>query len=95
MSDDTRTLKDLAKEALSVQDASNLSGVVHSWSRAITRLRALLEQNNKGGTHAVNTHPINQLWADKVASLTDTQSIGLTDLSKAYEAVTRVAQSED
>lgn len=67
---DTRTLAQLAQEALDVQDASNLSGVVHGWSRSISRLRELLPDV---GTEKINTHPINVLWADKVAHLTLTQ----------------------
>ncbi len=69
MSEDTRTMADLAREALQVQDACNLSGVVHSFSRAITRLRVLLEAEGNGGTSAVNTHPVCMLFTDKLADL--------------------------
>lgn len=69
MSDDTRTMADLANEAIRVQDACNLSGVVHSFSRSISRLRVLLREQGRESTEDVNTHPICQLWADKIASL--------------------------
>lgn len=92
MNDDNRSLKDLAKEVLAVQDACNLSGVVHSWSRSMTRLRQLLADQ---GTSAINTHPINQLWADKVAHLTGTQGESMASLSDAYRAVNRVSESEE
>ncbi len=90
-STDTRTMADLAREALNVQDACNLSGVVHGFSRSITRLRALLEADGKAGTHAVNTHPICMLWSDKIASLTETQGIAFGDLTAAYDGVKRLA----
>lgn len=58
MSKQSRSLRDLAREALDVQDASNLSGVVHGWSRSISELRALLPA---AGTADINCHPINRL----------------------------------
>jgi hypothetical protein len=84
---DTRTMADLAREALAVQDACNLSGVVHGFSRSISRLRALLEAEGKGGTDAVNGHPICQLWADKIASLAGVQDVGCEAYSAAYQTV--------
>ena len=63
-----KTLKQLAQEALDVQNACNLSGVAHSFARAMTDLA-------DHGIHgdARNTHPISVLWADKIAHLTRTQ----------------------
>lgn len=77
---DNRTLGQLAAEALVVQDACNLSGVVHSWSRSISRLRQLLPY---AGTDEINGHSINILFASKVASLTNCES-GLV-FSTAYD----------
>jgi hypothetical protein len=85
---DNRTLADLAREALAVQNACNLSGVVHGWSRSISRLRELLPDL---GTDGYNRHPINQLWASKVHDLT---GMGLSDLDaygKADEECKRLA----
>jgi hypothetical protein len=65
-----RTMKELAQEALDVQNACNLSGVVHSFARAMTDLRAVAEAEGWAGTQNINTHPICQLWADKIADLT-------------------------
>lgn len=73
-----RTIKELAKEALDVQDACNLSGVVHAFSRAITDLRANLPN---AGTDEINRHPVCVLWADKIRSLTYAE----TQFSKAYQ----------
>jgi hypothetical protein len=94
MSEDTRTLADLAAEALRVQDACNLSGVVHSFARSLTRLRAILEERGKGGTDAVNRHPICWLWSDKIASLTGSQMGGITEMHDAYRAVTALAETK-
>lgn len=60
-----RTMKELAQEAIDVQDACNLSGVVHAFSRAMT---CLCEMGM--GTNERNTHPIAVLFSDKIASLT-------------------------
>lgn len=68
---DTRSLQELAAECLQVQDACNLSGVVHGWSRSIRRLREVL---GNPGTDELNKHPINVLWADKVAHLTNAEN---------------------
>jgi hypothetical protein len=75
-------LHDLAREALAVQDASNLSGVVLGFSRAIASLRQILPS---AGTDAINTHPVCVLWADKVAHLTGTQTWGHDAVMRAYQ----------
>lgn len=64
---DHRTLVQLVREVLMVQDACNLSGVVHGWSRSMRRLSFLLPNM---GTEERNRHPVNVLWADKVKHLT-------------------------
>lgn len=74
--DDTRTLAQLAKEALQVQDACNLSGVVLGWARAMRRLNQLLPNL---GTDARNHHPVNVLWASKCADLTGCESYSRLD----------------
>jgi hypothetical protein len=78
-----RSLKDLAQLALNVQDACNLSGVVHSFSGVITDVRANLEAEGKGGTDAVNQHPICVLFSSKIASLTNSETS--STFSLAYE----------
>lgn len=89
--EDSRTLSDLAREALDVQNACNLSGVVLSFGRSIVRLRRLLESEGGGGTNETNQHPISQLWADKIASLTHTQWDNSWS-SAAYRAVYEMAE---
>jgi hypothetical protein len=80
-----------AEEALNVQDACNLSGIVHSWSRRLARLNEKSEIWAKLGTDGRNSHPINILWADKVAHLTGTQSLGLSKVMDAYSECKRLA----
>jgi hypothetical protein len=68
---DNRTEQELIKEAIQVQDACNLSGVVHSFSRAMSRLWAITHADggeNKG-TEWVNTHRVARLYASKIQSL--------------------------
>jgi hypothetical protein len=75
-----KTIQQLASEALSVQNACNLSGVVHSFSRALTDLRANLPN---AGTDEINNHPISLLYASKIESLTTCSAY--KRFSNAYE----------
>jgi len=81
-----RSLVDLAREALAVQDACNLCGVAQSFARAMIDLG-----DHTRGTDERNGHPITILWADKIAHLTGTQSIHADEagerVSRAYRAV--------
>jgi hypothetical protein len=70
------------EDAISVQDACNLSGVVHSWSRMMDKIWKESRAMEKG-TDFVNRHPINVMFADKVASLTGSNNF--SRYSKAYE----------
>lgn len=79
-----RTWKELAQEAIHVQVASNLSGVVISFATIISEVRHRLESEGKGGTDNVNNHPICRLYSDKIAHLTGTQSLGNDRVSDAY-----------
>lgn len=86
-----KTLPELAQQVLDVQDACNLSGVVHAWSAAITNLRELMPT---AGTEVINRHPINKLWADKVAHLTGTQNLLCQEVDDAYGVVSEMAASK-
>jgi hypothetical protein len=68
-SEDTRTLHELAREALLVQDACNPLGVSRSFARALRRLNTLLDAEGQGGTRALCEHPVAVAWASKIASL--------------------------
>ena len=84
MSEDNRTIYDLVANALDCQDASNLSGVVHSFSRDITRLRTLLNEQmgDKFSTDILNRHPVCVLYSSKIASLSGSET-GMR-FSRAY-----------
>ena len=61
-----KTLQDWAKDALQVQDARNLSGVVHSLSELVTWLRGTYPGR---GTEWYNRHPLVVLYVSKLDSL--------------------------
>lgn len=82
-----RTETQLIAEAWAVQDACNLSGVVHSFSRALTDLRAACPDQ---GTDFYNHHIVSQLYADKIRQLAIQSDY---DLSKAFSAAYDVSQS--
>ena len=87
-----RTLQDLAREALQVQDACNLSGVVHAFSRAITELREILRNDGIVDTNTINQNPICCLWASKIHDLA---RMGLSDHERfrvAYDACRELAE---
>lgn len=85
-----KTLSELAREALEVQNACNLSGVVHSFSRVVSQLRACLPE---AGTTEINEHPIVRLWVDKLASLSGTQNSSSWAM-EAYRQVRDMAKSD-
>lgn len=80
---DSRTLAQLARDALIVQDACNLSGVAHGLVLTVARLRAIYPTAN---TDTINRHPIVKLWVDKLASLAGTQH-GCDWVMAAYREV--------
>lgn len=63
-----KTENELIREAWLVQDACNLSGVVHSFSRSISRLWQIADEENRD-TFWVNQHIISKLYADKIKQL--------------------------
>lgn len=64
-----KTEQELIKEAIQVQDACNLSGVVHSFSRAMSDLWAIANASGGKGTDWINTHRVARLYASKILSL--------------------------
>lgn len=56
------------QNALDIQEATNLSGVVHQFSRD---MKVICEQVRAagGGTEHVNRHPICRLYAEQIAWL--------------------------
>lgn len=66
----SRSIKELANEALAVQDASNLRGVVTSFSNLLTDMAKHVNGN-------LASHPIVRLYAHKIASLCAVESSNL------------------
>jgi len=71
------------QDAILVQDACNLSGIVHAFSRIMPKIRATLESEGTFSTDAVNGHPIAVMYASKIASLAGSDTFD--DFSKAYD----------
>jgi hypothetical protein len=74
MEDDQRTMKDLCRNAVDVLSAVNLSGIVHAFSRDISRLRVLLDKEPGFSTEVLNSHPICVLYASQITELTHSES---------------------
>ena len=62
-------MKRHCRDAIQVQDACNLSAVVHSMDETISDLWSMARALGKG-TDWVNNHPICRLYASKIAHLT-------------------------
>jgi hypothetical protein len=75
---------ELAKNALAVQSACNLSGVVHSFSRDVTKVRENLREEGKESTEGVNEHPVCVLYAAEIAWLTSGTLYAADSYEKAY-----------
>jgi hypothetical protein len=84
------TYQELAQQSLDVQDASNLSGVVHSFSKAMDVLWAEARLHGHG-TAWINHHPIVTLFVDKLASLNGSQDNSSVVFS-AYDKVRDILQ---
>ena len=77
----TRTLKELAQEALDVQDACNLSGLAQRFAKVMIELNVLVPDS----TEARNSHPIVLLWLDKFNSLAHIQFEPDNKISNAFK----------
>jgi len=78
------------KKAILAQDACNLSGIVHSFSQAMTKIWATLESEGRPSTDAANSHPIAVLYASKIASLTGCSNLG--SFTEAYNICNRLSE---
>lgn len=79
-----RSWAELAEEALRVQDACNLSGVVNGFAIIVKEVRILLESEGTFGNESIHRHPVCKLFADKIASLTGVQNAPFSELSSSY-----------
>jgi hypothetical protein len=79
-----RTLRELAQEALIVQDACNPLGVTKGYATALSDLReALAAAGLPCDTQSLCSHPVNRLWASKVHDLA---SMGFSDSDRYGDA---------
>lgn len=63
-----RTLKELAQEALDIQNACNMSGLAHGFGRMMGELCDMrLDATDR------NRHPLTIVWLDKMNSLAGIQ----------------------
>lgn len=60
----SRTLSELAQEALDVQNACNIAGVARSFAKAVSDLT-----EHTSGTDEWNRHPITRAWVSKMADM--------------------------
>jgi hypothetical protein len=91
-----RTLKQLAQEALDIQDACNPIGLSNGIGRAMSDLMDLLRKTNqRNDTAVICSHPIFVLWASKLHSLA---GLGISDIEKfgiAYDECCSMANAPD
>lgn len=66
----------LAKGAIDVQNACNMSGVASSFAATVLEVRRVGEMLNCLSTEWVSNHPIVRAWVDKLASLSGIQAFG-------------------
>lgn len=88
-----KTIRELAQEALDVQDACNLSGVAQYFSFAILDLRVAL-QGSGAGTSEINHHPIVTVWLSKMLDLNGDLPSNNDRMLDAFERVKELARRE-
>ena len=90
---DILTSKDY-KDALDVQDACNLSGVVIAFARVMEKICNVA--NDKGlGTEWKNNHAIARMYSSKIESLTAGAEDPAYEFMKAYEECEKMANPEE
>jgi hypothetical protein len=90
------TYQEAARSAIDCQNAANLSGVVHSFDRAISAIFMEAHQQRRG-TDWINTHPIVTLYLSKLCSLNGglwPSNDGDPDYGMAYTAAVKIAGGE-
>jgi hypothetical protein len=93
-----RTIKQLAAEAIEIQDACNPLGLSKGYARALQDLADALKADNEyTGGDQIRTHPINRLWLDKLCDLAHYQreNCDMGQFSVAYDQCRRLAGLEE
>lgn len=86
-----KTWKELAKEAIRIQNSVNMGGVSASFADVVKNVQHLLEKVGKNNTDNVRTHPIVKLWTCKMADLSGLSVSGFAD---AFEEVEQLASMD-
>ena len=89
--EDLFSLKQLAQKALDVQNACNLSGVLHTFDNVIRMLWVHARSQNQG-TDWVNEHAIVIVFLDKLNSLAGIQKFNYEKVEAAYASVYELAK---
>lgn len=92
---DRMTLQEAARDALQVQDACNVSGVVHGFARA---MEAVMDDCRNGyacmsgitGTDAARHHPVTVLFMDKLNDMCG-RELSQIEYCEAYEKCSKMA----
>ena len=82
------------RNALDIQSASNLSGIVFQFARDMEQINAEVRANG-GGTEQVNKHPVCRLYAEQIAWLTGAGSCSShATYVRAHDACQRKVEEE-
>jgi hypothetical protein len=82
-----KTINEIAKLAVEIQDAVNLGALVRSWAEWQEEINADAKRRNIDR----NQHPVNVIMADKLADLTHRGE----DFSKAYNICADLAAQKN
>lgn len=85
----TEAVQKAARDAIDVQDACNLTGVLNSFQR---HMAAICESQPEMGTDARNRHPVAVLFINKMADLAGIErEYGSNEYLDAYAACNSLA----
>ena len=73
------------QDALNSQSACNLSGIVHTFSKVVSKIWEHAHSDGRG-TEWVNKHPICRLYAEQIAHLSGAGMGDSDSYHKAYTA---------
>ena len=87
-------MSNIYRNALDVQSASNLSGVILQFARDMKRLNEEVRASG-GGTEQANRHPVCRLYAEQIAWLTGGDGCADTETYRAaHDACSRKVEEE-
>lgn len=87
-----KSMKQLAADALAVQDACNLVAVVNGFVDVLNELRTT---HHITATDELRNHPISQMWATKISDLTGHPSFNQNKYGDAYQWCEATANAPD